>query len=172
MLMSCNITTLVSSINKQQHVALSRNAIGSIDFGLLSRKQKKYYRSCRQWAKGQISSSRSHSWVEALGLFWTASSWCNPIHTIWALSLRLESPVLLGYRAFLASMLLRQCRHCFLGFSFSLKLLTVTNVIPIESEIVIACTKGDATLAKYLLLTRQARPNDIVQDGDSLLSVR
>jgi hypothetical protein len=55
-----------------------------------------------------------------------------------------------------------------IGMSLSIR---VQNVVPSDSEIVVACKRGDVLAVRELLKFRRASPNDIAETNETLLMV-
>jgi hypothetical protein len=61
-----------------------------------------------------------------------------------------------------------------MGFSHGIGMslnIRVQNIVPSDSEIVVACKKGDVLAVRELLRCRRANPNDMAETNETLLMV-
>lgn len=110
--------------------------------------------------------------LKTIGILGTiSSSSCNNEKSN-AISLTLSFPWLLGSRALTAQFLLKSSLKCSLFTSqLSRGLLSIRNVVPDESKIMMACERGDVPVVQQLLETKTASPHDITRIGRTPLLV-
>jgi hypothetical protein len=100
----------------------------------------------------------------------TASN--NNYQNAYALYTQVPFLSITGRMAFIMSLSVRRARGFWPNISILSGRLNFVNVIPLEAAIITACMKGDLLAAQTLFSERQAAPNDMTDDGKTLLYVR
>lgn len=113
-----------------------------------------------------------YSLLRKIGIFGTISSSSCKNEKSNAITLTVLFPWILGSRAFTAQLLLKSLKCSVFKSTLSRGLLSVRNVVPDESRIMIACEQGDIPVVQQLLQTMTASPHDITRAGRTPLLVR
>lgn len=113
-----------------------------------------------------------YSILKTIGILGTISSSSCDNEKSNAISLTVLIPWLLGSKAFMAQFLLKSSLGCSIFKSqLSRGLLSVRNVVPDESKIMVACERGDVPVVQQLFESKTASPYDITRVGRTPLLV-
>ncbi|KAL1593761.1 hypothetical protein SLS60_010493 [Paraconiothyrium brasiliense] len=85
---------------------------------------------------------------------------------------KLPLPAFTGRKAFLVTLSMRRAWGFWPNVSLLGGGLNFVNIIPMESEIVAACRRGDIVAVRTLFSARKAAPNDMTSESGTLIYVR
>ncbi|OAL47298.1 ankyrin [Pyrenochaeta sp. DS3sAY3a] len=94
---------------------------------------------------------------------------CNEFQNAYDLYIRLPFFWYWGQKAFILSTSLRTMRTSWPNFQILNGSLNFCNLVPMESEIIEACRRGDVIAVRDLFRDRKASPNDVSVDDKTLL---
>jgi hypothetical protein len=96
----------------------------------------------------------------------------NEFQTAYQLYARLPVFWFWGQKAFILSTSLRRMRTVWPNFQVLNGSLSFCNLVPVDSEVVKACKRGDIIAVRDLFRAHKASPTDVTDDDKSLLWVR
>ncbi|KAK2756411.1 hypothetical protein FQN54_005303 [Arachnomyces sp. PD_36] len=104
-----------------------------------------------------------NSWFDALGLACTIWPYWDENKTTYLIWLKYQFPKFFGNRVFVTQLTVRRYFYE-LGLRFPRASMTVRNVLPPDSAIFTACSRGDVDAVRKLFTTRTATPHDMTAD--------
>lgn len=115
--------------------------------------------------------SLDHSWIAKLGLQLILTCYGNSLHTSYFVSGRIGPWRRFGLRAICFDLGLRVFPLAIPGFSILGASLSLRNVVPESSEIILACQNGDTHAVRELFLSRRASPYDVTPENSTVMRV-
>lgn len=148
---------------QRELLKLSRSPTG-LD-SLLNRNPQAWNKLLGSWR------SFDHPWLVWLGLQVIFTCYGNSLHTSYFFSGKIGLWELFGLRAICFNLGLRTFPLGSLGFSILGATLSLRNVVPETSEIMIACQNGDVRAVRDLFLSRRATPYDVTPENSGVMRV-
>lgn len=115
--------------------------------------------------------SLDHSWLAELGLQLILTCYGNSLHTSYFVSGKIGPWRRFGLRAICFDLGLRVFPLAIPGFSILGASLSLRNVVPESSEIILACQNGDTHAVRELFLSRRASPYDVTPENSTVMRV-
>ncbi|KAF2448525.1 ankyrin [Karstenula rhodostoma CBS 690.94] len=120
-----------------------------------------------------------HNYSFVLGAFWNTLLKCqvelttsnNEYQRAYELYERLPTPSLTGKMVVLVTLSMRRIWGFLPNVSVICGGLNFVNIIPVDSEIVGACQRGDLVAVQTLFSEMEAAPNDMIAERETLVSV-